>query len=72
MPAVTFADCARCPVRRICSAHVPDGEWEHDEGVDPCVVVTRAEIADIARLESLEEQEEFTRDVTAVRDEWMR
>lgn len=39
MPAVTFADCAACPVLRICSAHFPAGEWEHDKGVDPCVVV---------------------------------
>lgn len=70
MPLITIADCAKCPVMPFCSAHDPAGEWEHDEGVDPCVVVTPAEIADIARLEQLEEQEEFARAVTAVRDGW--
>jgi hypothetical protein len=39
MPLVTFADCAACPVLLHCSAHNSNGEWEHDEGVDPCVVV---------------------------------
>lgn len=40
MPRVTFTDCAQCPVLRHCSAHITGGEWEHDEGVDPCVVVS--------------------------------
>lgn len=39
MPPVTFADCAQCPVLRHCSAHIATGEWEHDKGIDPCVVV---------------------------------
>lgn len=39
MPLKTLSDCAECPVVGMCSAHVTDGEWEHDEGVDPCVVV---------------------------------
>lgn len=39
MPLVTFADCAQCPVNPHCSAHDPAGEWEHDKGMDPCVVV---------------------------------
>ena len=39
MPLITIADCAKCPVMPFCSAHDPAGEWEHDEGVDPCVVV---------------------------------
>ena len=39
MPAVTYSDCAKCPVMPFCSAHDPAGEWEHDEGKDPCVVV---------------------------------
>ena len=114
---VTFADCARCPVRSLCNAHYPTGEWDADKGISPCKVVfpkcecghefaesdiglsddgpdnrtifvcpdcgciteidpnerlSRAELADIARLESLEEQEEFTRAVTAVRDERRR
>ena len=66
MPLVTIADCAKCPVMRLCSAHDPAGEWEHDEGKDPCVFLERTELADIARLESLEEQ---PRAVTAVREE---
>ncbi len=39
MPRVTFADCLRCPMISRCSAHNPAGDWEHDEGIDPCVVV---------------------------------
>ena len=39
MPRVTMQECTQCPVYRLCSAHNPSGEWEHDEGVDPCVVV---------------------------------
>lgn len=39
MTTKTLADCAACPMVSHCSAHVSDGEWEHDEGVDPCVVV---------------------------------
>jgi hypothetical protein len=38
MTTKTFEDCEVCPVYGICSAHFADGEWEHDEGVDPCVV----------------------------------
>ena len=115
MPAVTFADCARCLVRSLCNAHYPAGSWDADKGISPCKVVfpkcecgrefaesdigvsgdgpdnrttfvcpecgcitgidpneglSRAELADIARLEQLEEQEEFARAVTAVRGAW--
>lgn len=35
----TFEDCEACLVYGICSSHFADGEWEHDEGVDPCVVI---------------------------------
>jgi hypothetical protein len=39
MSLKTLADCAECPVMPLCSAHVPEGSWEHDEGIDPCVIV---------------------------------
>ena len=39
MAIKTLSDCAECPVIQFCSAHVIDGEWEHDEGIDPCIVV---------------------------------
>jgi hypothetical protein len=39
MPLVSLKYCLLCPVLRHCSAHVAGGEWEHDEGVDPCVIV---------------------------------
>ena len=39
MTTKTYEDCDVCPVYGICSAHFADGEWEHDEGVDPCVIV---------------------------------
>jgi hypothetical protein len=38
MAIKTFDDCARCPVLPICSAHIATGQWEHDKGIDPCVV----------------------------------
>jgi hypothetical protein len=38
MPDVTLSDCARCPVLRICTAHVSDGTWPYDKGIDPCRV----------------------------------
>ena len=38
MPNVTLEDCARCPVLRICSAHISNGAWQYDSGIDPCRV----------------------------------
>ena len=38
MPNVTLEDCARCPVLRICSAHISNGAWQYDRGIDPCRV----------------------------------
>jgi hypothetical protein len=34
MSIKTLKDCAQCPVVTICSAHIHDGGWEHDTGVD--------------------------------------
>jgi hypothetical protein len=40
----TLADCAACPVLRLCDAHVTNGEWHHARGVRPCAPVIDAEI----------------------------
>lgn len=39
MSLKTFSDCLHCPIRDICSAHNPAGEWQHDEGKEPCEVI---------------------------------
>jgi len=38
MTTKTLSDCARCPVLRICTAHITDGTWDHRKGADPCRV----------------------------------
>lgn len=36
----TFEDCKKCGMfPKLCSAWNIGGEWEHDEGVNPCVVI---------------------------------
>ena len=39
MPRVTFSECRACPVQYTCTAWHPEGYWEHDEGIDECIVV---------------------------------
>lgn len=39
MTQKTLADCAKCLAKPHCSAFEPEGEWKHDKGIDPCVVV---------------------------------
>jgi hypothetical protein len=36
---MTGHNCNECPpqIRNICDAYVPDGEWKHMAGKEPCI-----------------------------------
>ena len=57
--AIDVEQCAGCRVVNWCDRWVPDGEWKHRKGVEPCRPVSMIWIDEVGRLSPEKERELF-------------